>query len=187
MEREDYQKVNELVRKIQEGNEKAFEELLKQYEGLIVNIANKYFDRKKYDWRSWVDHLQGTFYIYAIEYDFSRGVYFSTYLSKKLSSYALYTVSKVDGDHIEDLPYDVRHAILEHFSPGLQKYQNYKVFSILENLQQILKEEDFRILYLYYYEGYTQSEVAEKFGRSQFWCWWRLKKIKEDVKELLSK
>lgn len=177
-------KVNnvELIKQAQNGDDKAFSELIKQYSPLISSIVRKYF-LAGFE----VEDLMQVGYISLIKaiknYDDKNGANFSTYLYMVVQGDIKNEITKSQNNKNATLNNALSLDLTleddddeEGYSPWAYLFvsddsiedeviKEQKIKTILDTLKQNLDKEERGILSLYL-QGYKYAEIASKQGVS---------------------
>lgn len=177
-------KVNnvELIKQAQNGDDKAFSELIKQYSPLISSIVRKYF-LAGFE----VEDLMQVGYISLIKaiknYDDKNGANFSTYLYMVVQGDIKNEITKSQNNKNATLNNALSLDLTleddddeEGYSPWAYLFvsddsiedeviKEQKIKTILDTLKQNLNKEERGILSLYL-QGYKYAEIASKQGVS---------------------
>ena len=79
-----------------------------------------------------------------------------------------------------------RAAMAQGLTPP-QSADRQLAFALEEACRAILSEEEYLLLALYYSEGYTYEEIAERIGRSVAWVFQRSKLIRDKLRRVLER
>ncbi len=172
---------NYLIKKIQKGNEKALDELFKEYGALFLNMAKKYLFDKSYaedllsemflellkkEARSFDENKNGLNWIFTIirrkayrlnERNNCSFIFDGTEYGKHLSEYFAY----------EDNPFS----------------ENSLDKTLLKKALDTLTEEENKIIYYKYWEGLTVREIAGEMNIPRSTIQYKIKEILSKLKE----
>jgi RNA polymerase sigma factor (sigma-70 family) len=148
-----------LVNNLKTGDQKSIEKLYKMYAGSLMGIISRIV---KYDEIA-EDVLQDTFmkiWKSIGQYDSSKGRLF-TWMANLAKNTAIdqirskhYSKSCITDDIADSI------NLLDHKNQTVFSPENIGIKQLILNLKQDQKE----IINLFYFEGYTQSEVAEELN-----------------------
>jgi len=206
--KEEYERINELVKKTIEGDEESTLALLKAYEYLIIKIAKKYC-LPLCCWDDWVCELKSQFFILVREFNpikfqgtYTHPIFFSHYITKKLTWYAYYRVVQQDKQNGRQVPLhdpnysewrfeneDDRARLSRKLTFEEERVSNSIPYpledweTIVTYVKVTFSEVENIIFCLHHHNGCTQEEVGKKVGKSQSTISRILSRIKGCLKE----
>ena len=174
----------ELMLQTQNGNQEAYELLIKKYLSQAIAFAYRYV----HDSYAAEDIVQESFAdIYVQRFQYNQQFQFSTYLFAVIKNKAFTYLKKQKeltmsslGDEAEEAYLDKR--LIETRSPEEEYFQKIEVQAKLEAIQQ-LKDEERKLLYLYAVEECSYKEIAEKTGESLMQVKIKLHRARKKIKE----
>lgn len=170
---------NHLIKKIQKGNEKALEDLFKEFGSLFLNMAKKYLFDKSY-----AEDLVSEVFVELVRtsarsFDSRQNGlnWIFTIIRRKAFKHNGNLKEEIPISETENQRFLVRYMVIDE-NPQSEKAMD--VFLLKQGMEKLSQEEN-TILYYKFWEGLTVREIAKKLGKPRSTIQY---KIDETLKKL---
>ncbi|MGN0789256.1 MAG: sigma-70 family RNA polymerase sigma factor [Christensenellales bacterium] len=176
-----------LLQKIRQGDDRALEELMTAYKGVVSSLMRDYFlkgaDKEDLFEEGWIG-----LYKAVLSYDADSGVTFYTYACSCIRNKLYDAIKKYNAATHNSLNESVditQNSEIEDHAPSMEEktMERQIVDSVIQGLNKELSELERNILRLYL-DGESYGEIAIKVGKKEKFVDNTLQKIKRKIKKL---
>jgi len=157
-----------------------FLRLLEEFDVLFYAISWKFHEYCSESFKSFLDIMKSEFFLQVIDFDPSRSKKFSVYICNKLYQVALHLKRSFDIRSSRKVAYD-------DLNPVPTDIPEEVIYSLVldDAILDCLNDKGRHILRLYYFKGYTQSQISQQMGLSQGMVSYILKKSRLHLYDIL--
>ncbi len=176
-----------LLQKIREGDDRALEELMTAYKGVVSSLMRDYFlkgaDKEDLFEEGWIG-----LYKAVLSYDAHSNVSFYTYACSCIRNKLFDAIKKYNAATHNTLNESVditQSSEIEDHGPSMEEktMERQIVDSVIQGLSKELSELEQKVLRLYL-DGESYGEIALKVGKTEKFVDNTLQKIKRKIKVL---